>query len=69
MQTQEILKEARELRQLMAKAVEIAQRLQDKLPELEEPAMSAQCSVIRAFLRQTEMQEQVLTQMLSSRAQ
>ncbi|MEZ4774862.1 MAG: hypothetical protein R3D00_16880 [Bacteroidia bacterium] len=68
MQTQEILKEARELRQLMAKASEIAQRLHEKLPEMEEPAMNAQCSVIRAFLHQTEMQEQVLTQMISAKS-
>ena len=51
----------------MAKATEIAKRLQEKLPELEEPAMSAQCSVIRAFLLQTERQEQVLASMLEAK--
>lgn len=67
MQTQEILNEARELRTLMAKASAIAKKLQDKLPEMEEPAMNAQCSVIRAFLLQTERQEQVLSDMIAAR--
>ena len=67
MQTAELLQQARELRQIMKKASEIAEKLQSKLPEMEEPAMSAQCSVIRHFLHQTERQEQVLVDMLNAR--
>ncbi|MEO1449476.1 MAG: hypothetical protein AAFV07_08085 [Bacteroidota bacterium] len=67
MQTQEMLQHSRELHQTMAKALEIAKRLQSKLPELEEPAIRAQCSVIYAFLQQAERQEALLTQMLQSR--
>ncbi|MCB0845129.1 MAG: hypothetical protein KDE26_17895 [Bacteroidetes bacterium] len=67
MKVNEILNEAKELRQLMAKASEIAQRLHEKLPEMEEPAISAQCSVIRAFLLQTERQEEMLAEMLRAK--
>ena len=67
MQTTELLKDAKELRQIMAKAKAIVEGLQSRLPELEEPAMSAQCNVIRHFLLQTERQEQVLSDMLSAR--
>jgi hypothetical protein len=67
MNTHEMLNETRELRQLMAKASEVARRLQEKLPEMEEPAISAQCSVIRAFLLQTERQEAILADMLKAK--
>ena len=67
MQAQEIIEKAKELRQIMAKAVEIAESLQSKVPEMEEPAMNAQCSVIKAFLRQTAHHEKVLADMLTAR--
>ncbi|MEL6676650.1 MAG: hypothetical protein AAFR61_30855 [Bacteroidota bacterium] len=67
MQTQELLNEARELRRVMAKASQIAAKLQSQLPELEEPAMNAQCSVIRHFLHQTERQEEKLAAMLKAK--
>lgn len=52
---------------MMAKATEIAELLHNQLPELEEPAMNAQCSVIRAFLRQTEQQEKILAEMIRTK--
>ena len=51
----------------MSQAAVIVEGMQSKLPELEEPAMSAQCSVIRHFLRQTERQEELLKDMLTAK--
>lgn len=68
MQIQELLKQTQELRQTMAKASELAEKLQKQVPEMEEPAMSAQCSVIRAFLQQVHNQEAVLSDMLKTRS-
>ena len=67
MQIQELLKHTQELRQAMAKASELAEKLHKQVPEMEEPAMSAQCSVIRAFLQQVVNQEIVLSDMLKTR--
>ena len=67
MHTQELLNQAKELRRLMSQAATIVEGMQSKLPELEEPAMSAQCSVIRHFLRQTERQEELLKDMLTAK--
>jgi len=67
--TQDLLKESEELQSLMQQAARIAERLQASIPELEEPAMRAQCSVIRAFLMQIERQEQVFSDMLRARRQ
>ncbi|MEM6801852.1 MAG: hypothetical protein AAF696_10650 [Bacteroidota bacterium] len=67
MHTQELLKQVRELRNLMAEAKAIVDGMQEKLPELEEPAMSAQCSVIRHFLAQTQRQEQLLKDMITAK--
>lgn len=67
MHTQELLKQMRELSRIMAQATAIVDGLQSKLPELEEPAMSAQCSVIRHFLHQTERQEQLLQEMITAK--
>ena len=67
MHTQELLKQVRELRTLMAEAKAIVDGMQEKLPELEEPAMSAQCSVIRHFLIQTQRQEELLKDMITAK--
>ncbi|RMG74908.1 MAG: hypothetical protein D6722_01825 [Bacteroidetes bacterium] len=69
MQIQELLKQTQELRQTMAKASELAERLRKQVPEMEEPAMSAQCSVIQAFLQQVRSQEALLSDMLKVRTQ
>lgn len=68
MQTQEMLQEARELRQVVARAMELVEKMKERLPELEEPAMRAQCSVITAFLNQSVHHEKVLEDMLNIRA-
>ncbi len=67
MQTQEILQDARELRQIVSKAMELVEKMKSRLPEMEEPAMSAQCSVIRAFLNQSVHHEKMLEEMLTLR--
>ena len=67
--TQDLLKESEELQSLMQQATRIAERLHASIPELEEPSMRAQCSVIKAFLRQVERQEQVFSNMLRARRQ
>ncbi|MEO0472560.1 MAG: hypothetical protein AAF206_23280 [Bacteroidota bacterium] len=67
MEAVELLKQAEALRTVMKQAIKIADSLHAKMPELEEPAMRAQCSVIRAFLRQTERQEEILTQMITAK--
>ena len=67
MEPGELLKQVEQLRTAMKQAVQIADSLHAKMPELEEPAMRAQCSVIRAFLRQTERQEEILTQMITAK--
>lgn len=51
----------------MAEAKAIVDGMQEKLPELEEPAMSAQCSVIRHFLAQTQRQEELLKDMITAK--
>ncbi|WNJ18509.1 hypothetical protein [Pontibacter sp. G13] len=67
MQTQEIISYTVELEAAMKKAAEIAEKLRNGLPEMEEPAMRAQASVICAFLHQTEQYQTRLTQMLSAK--
>ncbi|MDW3647359.1 MAG: hypothetical protein R8P61_09860 [Bacteroidia bacterium] len=67
MQPQELLKQVKELHRIMGEAKVIVEGMQAKLPELEEPAMSAQCSVIRHFLHQTERQEELLKDMLTAK--
>lgn len=65
MQTQEILQDARELKQTVHKAMELVKKMKANLPPMEEPAMNAQCSVIHAFLNQSVHHEQMLEEMLS----
>jgi len=69
MQTQQLIQQSEELRQLVSQAQKIAEKLQDQLPEFDEPAMLAQCSVLRTFLLQAEKQEELLTSMLRSRSE
>ncbi|GAB4420709.1 MAG: hypothetical protein OHK0039_34610 [Bacteroidia bacterium] len=65
--SQEILQQTQELRKTMIRAAELADKIGTQLPETEEPALSAQCNVIRAFLLQTKLQEQALDDMLQTR--
>ncbi len=67
MQPQELLKQIRELSRIMAEATTIVEGLQKNLPELEEPAISAQLSVIMHFIHQTGRQEQLLNDMLKAK--
>lgn len=67
MQTQQFLKYAEELRQSIRQASKTAEKMLSEMPEIEEPALSAQCSVIRAFLYQTECQEVLFSDMLKAR--
>lgn len=67
--TQDLLKSTQELHSLMNQATQLAEKLQAQLPELEEPAIRAQASVLRAFLLQLSRQEAVLTDMIKARSQ
>ena len=67
MQPEQLLKHTQELKNAIKKASEIAEILGKEFPEMEEPALKAQCSVIQAFLRQTDRQEQVLSKMVRAR--
>jgi len=66
---QELLKQAEEMRQAMAKASSIADKLKESLPAAKEPAISAMCNVIRSLLWETEKQERVFSGMLSTKLQ
>ncbi len=66
--TQDLLKNTEELHKLMSQASLLAEKLQAQLPELEEPAIRAQASVLRAFLHQLSRQEVVLTNMIKARS-
>lgn len=67
--TQELLKKSEELRKLLDQAKNLAAHMQASVPELDEPALRAQCSVIRAFIFQIERQEKLLNEMLKARHQ
>ena len=67
MKIQEVLQQMTELQKVLRQADKIAEKMQNEMPDMEEPAMSAQCSVIRAFLYQVELQEEVLSSMLKSK--
>ncbi|MEO0897312.1 MAG: hypothetical protein AAFY71_12980 [Bacteroidota bacterium] len=69
MQTAQLIQQSKELRSLMIQAQEIAEKLHAQLPEFDEPAMLAQCSVLRTFLLQAERQEEVLSSMLQAKAE
>jgi len=67
MQPEELLSQVAEMRSNLMNATKIADKIALEIPELEEPALRAQCSVIQAFLRQTERQERILAQMVKAR--
>ena len=69
MLTQELLNQNKELRQMLSRAQELAAKLQTGLNGNESHALSAQYSVIRAFLNQALMQEEVVKDMLTTRGQ
>jgi hypothetical protein len=64
MQSEELQKHVQDLRASLKRASAIADKLAIVFPEMEEPALRAQCSVIQAFLRQTERQERILSKMV-----
>ncbi len=66
--TQELLKDTEEIHRLMTQATRLAEKLQSQLPELEEPAIRAQASVLKVFLHQLARQESVLTSMIKARS-
>ncbi len=67
MQTEELQTHIKNLSESLKKASGIAEILADVFPEMEEPALRAQCSVIQAFIRQTERQEEILTKMVTAK--
>ncbi len=67
MQSEELLSQVAEMRSNLKNAAKIADKIALEIPEMEEPALRAQCSVIQAFLRQTERQERILSQMVRAR--
>ncbi|MEM7655517.1 MAG: hypothetical protein AAF399_05255 [Bacteroidota bacterium] len=68
MNSQEAQKHILELQKVMKQASGIVESLQNLLPSMEEPALHAQCSVIRAFIHQAQMQEETLSSMLKSKS-
>lgn len=64
--TQDLLRDTQEFQQLLNKAAQVAYRLQSRVPEIEEPAVRAQASVLCAFLFQVDRQQQLLTDMIQS---
>lgn len=66
--TQELLNDTEELHNLLLKASQIADKLQAQLPEMEEPAIRAQASVLRAFVQQISRQEATLSSMIKARS-
>lgn len=67
MQPQELLKQIRDLSRIMVEATTIVEGLQKNLSEVEEPAISAQLSVIKHFIHQTGRQEKLLKEMLTAK--
>lgn len=68
MTKQEILRETAELRSMMAKATEIVEKLGAVLPSSEQqPAINAQCNVMRSFLWQVENQERLFAEMVDKK--
>ncbi|MEM6345359.1 MAG: hypothetical protein AAF927_15815 [Bacteroidota bacterium] len=67
MQSEELLSQVAQMRSNLVNAAKIADKIAQEIPEMEEPALRAQCSVIQAFLRQTERQERILAQMVKAR--
>lgn len=67
MQSDELLSKVSEMRNNLLNAAKIADKIALEFPEMEEPALRAQCSVIQAFLRQTERQERILSDMVKAR--
>ena len=69
MEKKQLLKQTADMRKAMAQASRIADELKESLHSGEEPAISAMCNVIRSLLWETEKQERLLTDMLSSKLQ
>jgi len=64
--TQDLLHDTQEFQKLLNQAAQVAFRLQSRVPEIEEPAVKAQASVLCAFLFQIDRQQQLLTDMIQS---
>ncbi len=69
MNKEEILKSVGELRATIEKASEIVDKLSSQLPVDHQPAMNAQCNVIRTFLWQLERQEHIFSSMIQKKLQ
>ncbi len=69
MVSSQLMKQTEALRAAMAKAIELADELYKNVPAKDEPAVSAQANVIRAFLHQTDQQERLLTRMITEKQQ
>lgn len=69
MNKQDLLNQSAEMRKAMEKAAQIADKLEGHLAQAQEPAISAICNVIRSFLSETEKQERIFSDMLSTKLQ
>lgn len=67
MQLQEVQTHLEAFGKLLKQADEMAEKLQRMMPAGEEPALHAQCSVVRAFLHQVHMQAQGISAAVSYR--
>ena len=64
--TQDLLRDTQEFQQLLNQAAQVAFRLQSRVPEIEEPAVKAQASVLCAFLFQVDRQQKLLSDMIQA---
>jgi hypothetical protein len=67
MKRQELLQQTDDLRQTMEKAAKIAERLHESFNEHQQPAILAQCNVIRAFLAESVAHERLVSEMIKTK--
>lgn len=67
MNRKELLQQSEELRQAMERAVKIADSMQSSFHEYKQPAIRAQCNVIRAFLAESVEHERLFSDMIKAK--
>ncbi|MEM6764224.1 MAG: hypothetical protein AAF824_14180 [Bacteroidota bacterium] len=67
MNKSDFLTKTKELRSAIEKASSIVEHLGNNLSSVQQPAINAQCNVIRNFLLQVERQEHLFTEMLEKK--
>ena len=67
MNKSDFLTKTKELRSALEKATSIVEQLGDNLSSVKQPAISAQCSVLKNFLLQVERQEVLVSEMIEKK--